>query len=231
MILFNRDLLMDEPMAFVVLMAAVAVALLIGITFHEFSHAWAASKQGDLTATRLGRLTLNPKAHLDPIGTVMLLVAGFGWGRPVPVNPMRLRNGRRGMAFVSAAGPFSNVLLVGAFSLLFQSELLSSDDLSGALQSTDPIKIVTLIAWMSIRLNLILAAFNLIPLAPLDGGGILTGIVPREWLPAVSKLQRMGPLIMIALVASTFLTNLNPLGFIFGPVLDLVPTLTTPQFR
>lgn len=230
MILFNRELLIDEPVAFVVLMAAVAIALLIGITFHEFSHAWAANKQGDLTATRMGRLTLNPKAHLDPAGTIMLLVAGFGWGRPVPVNPIRLKDGRRGMAFVSFAGPFSNLLLVAAFALLFQSELLTSRDLKGVLESTDPVKIATLIAWMSIQLNLVLAAFNLIPLAPLDGGGILTGIAPRRWLPVVARFQRMGPPILLALIASTFLTDLNLLGFVFGPVLDLVPTLTTPQF-
>ena len=100
MLLAGQDLLRDDPFGFFALLSAVAVALLLSISIHESSHAAVASGLGDPTARRLGRLTLNPRAHLDPLGTLMLLVVGFGWGRPVPVNVRALRNGRRGMAAV-----------------------------------------------------------------------------------------------------------------------------------
>ena len=102
MLLTQSDLLLDDPFAFFVLLVAVGISLLIGISFHEAAHAYSANALGDSTAARLGRITLNPKAHLDPTGTVMLLIAGFGWGKPVPVNPFRLRR-RNSMAIVSAA--------------------------------------------------------------------------------------------------------------------------------
>ncbi len=227
MLLATGGLLFDDPFAFVVLMVAVGTSLLIAITFHEFAHAYAANRQGDMTATRQGRLTLNPLAHLDPAGTILLLVAGFGWGKPVPVNPARLRSGRRGMALVSAAGPFANLVLALAFSALFQLGIVSFDGFTGsALRSLDPGAWLAIIASYAVLLNLILAAFNLLPIAPLDGGGILMGLAPRQWLPAVAKIQRFGPLVLILLIATTYLTDLNPLGVIFGPIRDLAFVLT-----
>ena len=221
MLLARSDLLLDDPFAFFVLILAVAVSLLIGITFHEAAHAYSANKLGDPTAARLGRITLNPKSHLDPTGTVMLLVAGFGWGKPVPVNPLRLWNGRRGVAIVSAAGPATNLLLALAFASLFQVGLLEAGDFSRAeLRTLDPGAWLNIIATYSVLLNLILAAFNLLPLPPLDGGGVLAGVVPREWLPAVTWLQRVGPIVLIAVIGLSILTDLNPLGFVFGPVID-----------
>ncbi len=227
MLLAFRDVLLDDPFAFFALLVAVAVSLTIGITFHEFAHAFTASRLGDPTAARLGRLTLNPRAHLDPTGTIMLLIAGFGWGRPVPVDPRRLWNGRRGMAIVSAAGPASNVVLALAFALAFQLGIVTSGGgvFIGALKELDPVAWATDIATYSVLLNLVLAAFNLLPIAPLDGGGILTGILPRPWLPAVAKLQRYGPVVLIGIVGLTFLTDINVLGFLFGPVLDLAARL------
>ena len=221
MLLTGSDLLLDDPLAFFVRLLAVAVSLLIGITFHEAAHAYSANKLGDPTAARLGRITLNPKAHLDPTGTVMLLVAGFGWGKPVPVNPLRLWNGRRGVAIVSAAGPATNLLLALAFASLFQVGLLEAGDFSRAdLRTLDPGAWLNIIATYSVLLNLILAAFNLLPLPPLDGGGVLAGVVPREWLPAVAWLQRVGPIVLIAVIGLSILTDLNPLGFLFAPVID-----------
>ena len=227
MLLAYRDVLIDDPIAFVVLLVAVAVSLIIGITFHEFSHAFAANRLGDPTAARLGRLTLNPKAHLDPTGSVMLLIAGFGWGRPVPVDPRRLWNGRRGMAIVSAAGPASNLALALGFGLLFQLGIVTSGGGTsiGALKEFDPLAWATLIASYSVLLNLVLAALNLLPIAPLDGGGILTGILPSAWLPAVAKLQRYGPVVLIGVVGLTYLTDINVLGFLFEPVRDLAARL------
>ena len=226
MLLVNRELLFHDPFAFVVLLVAVSVSLLIAITVHEFSHAFAANRLGDMTATNLGRLTLNPKAHLDPTGTLMLLLAGFGWGRPVPVDPRRLRNGRRGMGVVSAAGPLSNVVLALGFALLFQLGLVTQGDFSReALRSLDPLAWLTWVATYSVLLNLILAAFNLLPIAPLDGGGILTGIVPRPWLPAIARVQRYGPFVLIGVIGLSLLTRVNVLGFLFGPVFDLANVL------
>ena len=227
MLLAYRDVLIDDPIAFVVLLVAVAVSLIIGITFHEFSHAFAANRLGDPTAARLGRLTLNPKAHLDPTGTIMLLVAGFGWGRPVPVDLRRLRNGRRGMAVVSAAGPLSNVALAFGFALLFQLGIVTR---AGgfpieALKALDPLAWATAIATYGVVLNLVLAAINLLPIAPLDGGGILMGVLPRAWLPSVASMQRYGPVVLIGIVGLTFLTDINVLGFLFEPVLDLAARL------
>jgi Zn-dependent protease len=222
MLIFNSRLLLDDPYAFVVLMAAVATSLVVGITFHEFAHAFAANRQGDLTATRLGRLTLNPRAHLDPTGAVVFLAAGFGWGKPVPVNPVRLRNGRLGMAIVSAAGPASNVVLALALASLFQAGLLTPVQVITvtALHPADLAAAVSLVATLAVQLNLVLAVFNLLPIPPLDGGGILAGIAPRPWLGAVAKLQQIGPAVLIAIVGTSMLTGGRVLGTIFGPVVN-----------
>ena len=108
MLLFNLDRFIDNPAALVAYVGAIAVALGGGIAFHEFCHAWAAHELGDDTAARQGRLTLNPLRHLDPVGTVLLLLVGFGWGKPTPVNPYRLRNGaKRGSALASSGVPVS----------------------------------------------------------------------------------------------------------------------------
>ena len=158
---------------------------------------------GTTRRDRLGRITLNPKAHLDPAGTLMLLVAGFGWGKPVPVNSSLLRYGRRGMAMVAAAGPMSNVALAMAFALLFQIGLVDAGGVSRAdLRALDPGAWANIVATYSVLLNLILAVFNLLPLPPLDGGGILTGIAPRGWLPLVGQLTRYGPIVLIVLIGS-----------------------------
>ncbi len=226
MLLFNADLLLDDPFAFTVLIVSVVVSLVIGITVHEFAHAAAATMRGDLTAQRLGRLTLNPKAHLSPAGSIMLLLVGFGWGKPVPVDIFRLRGGRRALAFVSAAGPASNVMLALAFALLFQIGLLSVDEIS-----RDALESLSVRAWASIagsyavQLNLILAVFNLLPVPPLDGGGILAGIAPQGALPAVQKLQKIGPMVLLALILSTYVTDLNILGTILSPVRNLTDIL------
>lgn len=222
MLLTQSDLLFDDPFAFMVLAIAVIVSLVVGISVHEFSHAAAATALGDPTSSRLGRLTLNPKAHLDPAGSVMLLVAGFGWGRPVPVNTGRLRGDRRGMAAVSVAGPVSNLVLALLVGMVFQAGLLEAGDFSRtALRTLDPLAWLTLIATYSVLLNMILAAFNLLPLFPLDGGNILRGVAPRQWLPAVSRLERVGPVLLIGAIGLSVLTNVSVLGFFFDPVLDL----------
>lgn len=226
MLLFNIDFLLNDPFGFFLFFSSIAVSLVVAISVHEFSHAAAAALQGDLTAARLGRLTLNPKAHLDPAGTIMLIVVGFGWGRPVPVDLTQLRNGRRGLAFVSAAGPASNVVLAFALAAVFQIGLLDMNDLPRrAFDSFDPLVWVTITGFFAVQLNLILAVFNLLPVPPLDGGGILAGLAPRAAFPAVRLLHRIGPMVLIAVILTSFVTGLNILGRIFGPLIDLTNVL------
>lgn len=225
MLLAGINGLFDDPFAAFALFVALAVSLLIAITFHEAAHAAVAQKFGDDTAARLGRVSLNPARHLDPAGTAMLLVAGFGWGKPVPVNTYRLPYGSTNMAAVSAAGPAANVALALAFALLFRIGLLDPEITRQGLQSLNPLAWASWIATYSVLLNLILAVFNMLPLPPLDGGGILAGTAPRSWTPAIARLERYGPIALIALIALTIATNLNPLGFIFRPVSTLATTL------
>lgn len=225
MLLAGVNGLFDDPFAAFAWFVAIAVSLLIAITFHEAAHAVSAQRLGDDTAARLGRVSLNPKRHLDPAGTAMLLVAGFGWGKPVPVNTYRLPYGSTNMAAVSAAGPAANVALALAFALLFRIGLLDPEITRQGLQSLNPLAWASWIATYSVLLNLILAVFNLLPLPPLDGGGILAGTAPRSWAPAIARLQRYGPIALIALIGLTIATNLNPLGFIFRPVNTLAGAL------
>jgi Zn-dependent protease len=226
MLLFNTGLLLDDPFVFFVLLAAMGLALVIGISVHEFSHAAAANLQGDMTATRLGRLTLNPLVHLHPAGTLLIVVAGVGFGRPVPVNPRNLRSGRRGMAFVSAAGPASNLVLAILIAGLFQSGLIDPGGVTRqALQSGDLGAWASLTATHAVRLNLLLAFFNLLPVPPLDGGGILAGIAPRAALPVVSTLQRVGPPLLLMAVLLTLFTPVKVLGPLFTPVNALADRL------
>ena len=223
MLLAGRELLFEDPAAFLLLLAAVSLALLASISVHEFSHAAAAYRLGDATAQRLGRLTLNPKKHLDPAGTIMLLVVGFGWGKPVPVNGAALRDGRRSMAVVSLAGPASNVFLALSVAFMFQLGLLDFD--RAGLSGFDPRAYAAVLGWYLVVLNLILAAFNLLPLAPLDGSGILRGIVPGGWLPALRRVEVVGPVILLLVIGLRMFTDVSVRGFIFGPVIDLANTL------
>jgi len=226
MLLANFNLLFDDPGAFFVLVGAVAVSLLIAISVHEWAHAASAALQGDFTARRQGRLTLNPGAHLEPVGTVMLLVAGFGWGRPVPFDPRALRTGRLGVALVSFAGPLSNIVLALLFALLFRVGLLDAGEITrGALHAGNVSAWLSLIGIYSVTLNLILAAFNLLPLAPLDGSGILTGLAPRRWLPLVRRVNVWGPVALVMLILSNLAFDVNVLGFVFDPVIRFADRL------
>lgn len=171
------SILFDNPLFFV----AIVVSLVISLTIHEFAHAFVADKLGDPTAKYLGRVTLNPLAHLDILGTLLLLVAGFGWGKPVPFNPLNLQNPKRDSALIALAGPFSNMLLAflgTAVFKLFPHEL----------------------AFLFIYYNLVLCFFNLIPVHPLDGfkvvAGFLRGSLYYQWL----HLEQYGIFILMLLV-------------------------------
>ena len=185
------NLLLKDPLTFVL----IAVPLLYAVIFHELAHGWVAYRLGDPTARNLGRLTLNPVKHLDLVGTLLLFIFGFGWAKPVPVNFNRLGGGRLGMMLVSAAGIIVNILM--AFSALFVYRLLS----------LDPQTLSAKMLFYFARINIILAAFNLIPLPPLDGSKVLLSIAPPAVKNLVFRLERYGFLILIVLL---YLNVLDP---------------------
>jgi Zn-dependent protease len=206
MLLWNLRLLIHDPAAFFLLVAIVAFSLLIAITVHEFSHAMMANRLGDPTAKRLGRLTLNPIKHLDPLGTLMLFLVGFGWGKPVPINPNYFRmNPRRGMAVSALAGPLSNFALAALLGVLVRTGVV---DWQYQLSfSWDPSWVAANIVSYVILYNIILGVFNLIPIAPLDGFNIAVGVLPRRQAEALARLQQYGPLILLLFVFLGYLTG------------------------
>lgn len=187
------NLLLSDPAAFVIL----SVLLLYSVIFHELAHGWVAYKMGDATAKWLGRLTLNPLKHLDPIGTLMLLIVGFGWAKPVPINLENIPAERRrlGLILVSAAGITANIVF--AFIALALYRLISPD------QSGMAASILLLLA----RINIILAAFNLIPIPPLDGSKIVMGFAPESVNRVLNQIEPFGIFIVLGLL---ILGALNP---------------------
>ena len=167
-----------------ILMIFFIGALLIAISVHEFMHAWTANYLGDPTAKYARRVTLNPIAHLDPIGTLMIFLVGFGWGKPVPINPNNFQNPRLGSALTSLAGPMSNLLMAIALALLLKIPIVNGTLFAQFLLIT-------------IQLNLVLMLFNLIPIPPLDGSKVLALVFPELENP---KLQIYGIFILLALL-------------------------------
>lgn len=184
------------------------VVLLTALPFHEFAHAWAANKMGDPTARFQGRLTLNPLAHLDLMGSLLMLVAGFGWAKPVPINPRNFKNPKKGMALSAAAGPLSNLLLAYIGMVLWKVVLYLEYPFGGNFLLDSLADIFRLI----VLLNLGLAVFNLLPIPPLDGSRLFTVFLPPRQYFQVMQYERY---IQLALFAAIFLGLLNgPLNFI-----------------
>ncbi len=186
--------------------------LFLAIPIHEWAHAWSAYQLGDDTASMRGRMTLNPLAHLDPIGSLLLLFSGFGWGKPVPVNPYRMRtNPRAGMAISAAAGPFSNFVLAMLLAIPFR--------LGWVGWYTGGFSIGSLLL-IAIQINLGLMLFNLIPIYPLDGEKILMGLLPPRWGDNLLRLRPFGTLILAVLL------------FILPRIgVDLIRILIAPVYR
>ena len=225
MLINSFDLLLSDPAAFVVQFLLLGVAFLTALSVHEFGHAFVAYRLGDTTAQRMGRLTLDPRAHLDPTGTFMLLLAGFGWGKPVPVNPRNFRNGRLGMAMVALAGPGANVMLAILFALPFQTGLTAIPSAFPVLSEPDLAVWVPWILTYVVFINVILAVFNLLPFSPLDGSQILMGVAPRRWLPYVLRLQVYGPMLLVAVVMADIFLGLGIIGRVIFPVVNWATTL------
>ena len=204
-----------DPIGALITLAAVAVALIVGITVHEFSHAWSAAQLGDYTARGQGRLTLNPLAHLDPLGTLLIFVAGFGWGRPTPVTPSNIRIGERpGMAIVALAGPISNMVVATLAALPFRIGTVS---VGGGI---DSLFLQSLVLW-----NVVLAIFNLLPIAPLDGFKVALGILPRRAAAVFERTERLGMLILMVVVLVDVFTPIGILSRILIPAINIVRQL------
>jgi Zn-dependent protease len=186
------NLLIKDPLTFVLL----AVPLLYSVILHELAHGWVAYRMGDPTAKMMGRLSLNPLRHLDPVGTLMLFFVGFGWARPVPVNFANLKGGRRELILVSSAGIIVNTILAFLSILLLRVLSPPEHGIAG-----------TALYFMA-HINIILAAFNLIPIPPLDGSKILMGFLPDNLQYSLSRLEPYGFFIIIGLL---FFGVLNPL--------------------
>ncbi len=181
---------------------ALLLGLVVGVVVHEAAHAYSAYLLGDDTAYRAGRVTLNPASHLDLLGSMMFLMAGFGWGRPTPVNISKLRGGVLGPVAVAAAGPLSNLLIVAACAALY---------LLPAFQG-GYLEVVVLLAAFG---NALLFVFNLIPIPPLDGAKVIFPFLPRSMSGFVDFMNQHGPTILLLLVLLTFLPGLpSPLSYI-----------------
>ena len=196
----------------------VAPPILIALTFHEFAHAYAAYRYGDDTAKQLGRLSLNPLRHLDPLGTIMIFLVHFGWAKPVPVNPYRLKNPRKDMLWISAAGPLANILLALASGLLLR--LLFAINSTPGSHTGTAMELVIFMVIMSLQINLALAIFNILPIAPLDGSKILSGLLPAGFAKFIGMLERYGPFVLIGLIIIGRVTEVSILGGLIWPFVD-----------
>ena len=183
---------------------------MFALSFHEFAHAWMASKCGDNTAARMGRLTLNPMAHLDVMGSMMILFVGFGWAKPVPVDGRNLGNPRVDMMKVAAAGPLSNLLLAMIAGMVFR--LLNG---TGLLSES----IYLLILYFT-QINIALAVFNLIPVAPLDGSQIFSAYLMRKNPQLAWKIQSYGPQVLFGLILFGYITGFSILWLFMRPFVN-----------
>ena len=206
-------LLTADPLAF----ALVVIPLLFSVIIHEVAHGWVAYRMGDPTAKWSGRLTLNPLSHLDPIGTLMLFLAGFGWAKPVPVNFNNLSDKRKGLLFVSSAGVLANILV--AFLAVLFIRLFSAS--SSGIAAILVYKVCTVVA----HINITLAALNLIPIPPLDGSKILMGIVWRRTPYFLTRLEPYGFFIIIGFL---YLGILDPLIRLFGWIIGTLIGVLIP---
>ena len=185
--------------------------LMFALSFHEFAHAWMASKCGDNTAARMGRLTLNPMAHLDVMGSLMILFVGFGWAKPVPVDSRNLKDPRKDMMKVAAAGPISNLLLAMLAGMIWR--LLGG---TGLLSNS----IFPVLIFYFTQINIALAVFNLLPVAPLDGSQIFSGYLMKTNPQLAWKIQSYGPQVLFGLILFGYITGFSILWLAMKPFVN-----------
>lgn len=187
----------------------IVIALVISLSVHEFAHAYTAMKCGDPTPKYAGRVTLNPAAHLDPLGTLMIFVAHFGWGKPVPVNQNNLRNPRWHMLLVSLAGPLSNFILALISAFLMKMFWFNLPSLRSFFQ------VLT-------QLNVILMVFNLLPIPPLDGSKVILALFPPRNPQDLYNYLHYGPYLLLGIVLFSAFSSQNILWRIMGPLVDII---------
>lgn len=202
------------------------IVLFMVIPIHEFAHAWSATKLGDDTPRYQGRLTLNPLAHIDPLGAICMVLTGFGWGRPVQVNPLRFKKYRKGMALTAAAGPISNLIvgLVGMIAYKIANAAYLSSVLSSQYTNTEPLYWITLIFYYFTAVNVGLAMFNLIPIPPLDGSKILSYFTGPKVDRFIAQYQMYISIAFIVLVFSPILNA--PLSWLQNIMMWIMDKLT-----
>ena len=205
--------LLSTPM----LLLPLAAAIILAFSVHEFSHAFVAYKLGDNTAQALGRLTLNPVSHVDPLGLLLLFTVGFGWGKPVPYNANNLKNPKWGAAMIGFAGPLSNFLL-GALGIIVLM-------LFGRFGNLPPNSLLAFFLIMLVQFNAVLMLFNLIPVPPLDGSKILFALLPDRLDYIRDALMTYGPLALLGLVILDSFSNLNIFGNLFSGFFSLLNRL------
>ena len=191
----------------------IAPPILLALTFHEFAHAYVANLLGDDTAKQSGRLSLNPLRHLDPLGTIMIFLVHFGWAKPVPVNPYRLKNPKKDMLWISAAGPAANMILALASGILLRLIVATA----GEADRHSFMGLLTYVVFMSLQINLALAIFNILPIAPLDGSKILSGLLPAGFEKMLYFMERYGPFILLGLIIFGSVTGVSVFGGIIWP--------------
>ncbi len=201
----------QDPIATTLFIGIIIIAIVVAVTIHEFSHAIVTDQLGDFTARKLGRLTLKPSAHLDPMGSIIFLVAGFGWGKPVPVvqNNIKKLNPQIGLALISLVGPGSNFIFSLLLAILIRFELIPNSVLN--------IDLVASFIFILINVNILLCVFNLLPLPPLDGFKVILGILPSRFSNSLSQMERYGaiPLFGMLILDMTF-SSINIFGTLIG---------------
>ena len=207
----------SNPMDWIMEKLLILPGIIIGLSFHEFGHAYVSTKLGDPTPKQQGRVTINPLAHIDPVGMVCLLFAGFGWGIPVQINPSYYKNRRKGEIMVGFAGVAMNLILAIVFSLLVRVASMAYPMMGPDLGS-----IVYQILFNVVGINVVLMVFNLLPVPPLDGFGIVTNLFHLEKYSWYQQYYQWGYFILI------FLVLLGVVGAILGPVTTFIMTLLSP---
>lgn len=206
--------LFTNPFAFLIWI----IALLVAITVHEFAHAWSADRLGDPTARLAGRISLNPLNHLDPLGTLMLIIARIGWGKPVPVDPFNFRHPRRDMAITSFAGPAADLILAAVLSIIIRVAYLSFGPAAALIE---------IFLQPMIILAVILAIFNLLPIHPLDGSAVIVGLLPQDLAEDFDRFSHQyGLFILIFLIFPFFGAPL--ISRIVFPIVNFILSLLLP---
>ncbi len=201
-----------------------AIILLTAFPVHEFAHAWVADRFGDNTPRASGRLTLNPLAHLDPLGSLMMIVAGFGWAKPVPINPYVLqRHSPAATMWVSLAGPMSNLLMAIIGAAFFRLGLVSINDIK--IVSGEILPNISLFFYLFININLWLMLFNLLPLFPLDGEKVLDYFLPPGPARVLENIRPYGPIILMVILFVLPLIGIDVIGRVIQPVFSFLTRL------